>query len=88
MLSKFKGHISIDVRIWFRTERGELRPSRRGVSLRLPEVSDIRAGLRKAQEIAVEVGLIGLPVTRPMRVRSDWGSSASRSNKAETVGVR
>jgi Transcriptional Coactivator p15 (PC4) len=57
MLSKFKGHISIDVRIWFRTERGEPRPSRRGVSLRLTEISDIRTGLCKAKEIAVEMGL-------------------------------
>lgn len=67
MLSKFKGHISIDVRIWFRTERSELQPSRRGVSLRLTEVSDIRAGLRKAEKIAEELALVGLPANNKQR---------------------
>ena len=58
MLSKFRGHISIDERVWFGTERGELQPSRRGISLRLTEISDIRKGLRKAHKAAVELGLI------------------------------
>lgn len=59
MISRYQGRISIDVRVWFRTQHGgELRPSRRGVSLRLTEISDIRAGLREAKELAVEQGLI------------------------------
>lgn len=60
-LSKFRGRVSIDVRIWFRTEAGELRPSRRGISLRLTEISDIREGLRKAEKIAAELGLLDQP---------------------------
>jgi hypothetical protein len=57
MLSKFRDRISIDLRVWFRTERGEPRTSRRGISLRLTEISDIRAGLRKAEEMIAELGL-------------------------------
>ena len=55
-LSKYNGRISIDVRVWFRVEGGEFRPSRRGISLRVAEISDVRKGLRKAREIAVGLG--------------------------------
>ena len=55
-LSKYNGRISIDVRVWFRAEGGESRPSRRGISLRVTEISDVRKGLRKAREIAVGWG--------------------------------
>jgi hypothetical protein len=37
-------------------EGGDFRPSRRGISLRLTEISDICKGLRKAREIAVGLG--------------------------------
>ena len=49
MLSKYQGRISIDVRAWFRTQQaGELKPSRRGVSLRSTEISDIREGFTES----------------------------------------
>ena len=55
-LSKYRGRISIDIRVWFLVEGGESRPSRRGISLRLTEISDIRKALRKAHKTAVELG--------------------------------
>jgi hypothetical protein len=55
-LSKYDGQISIDVWVWFRVEGREFRPSRRGISMRLTEISDIRKGLRKAREMAVGLG--------------------------------
>ena len=58
MLSKYNGRISVDVRIWFCVEGGEFRPSRRGISLRLTEISDIRKGLRKARETGVGLALL------------------------------
>ena len=57
-LSSYKGHTSIDIRVWFRAEEGDFRASRRGISVRLAEISGVRKGLRKAHEIAVELGLI------------------------------
>jgi hypothetical protein len=57
-LSNYRGRIRIDVRVWFRANGDKARPSRRGISLRLKEISDIRTGLRKAREIAVDLGLI------------------------------
>jgi Transcriptional Coactivator p15 (PC4) len=57
-LSRYKGHTSIDIRVWFRAEEGDFRASRRGISVRLAEISGVRKGLRKAHEIAVELGLI------------------------------
>ena len=56
-LTKYRGRISIDIRLWFLVEGGEPRPSRRGISLRLKEISDIRKALRRAQKTAVELGL-------------------------------
>jgi hypothetical protein len=65
MLSKYRERISIDVRAWFRTRQGgELRPSRRGFSLPLTEISDIREGLRKAEKIAAQLGLTDLLVNK------------------------
>jgi Transcriptional Coactivator p15 (PC4) len=64
LISNFRGRLSIDVRVWFRVAGGKLRPGRRGVSLRLTEISDIRDGLRKASEIALELGLLDLPAKK------------------------
>jgi hypothetical protein len=60
ILSKYKGRVSIDVRIWFLVRGGEPRPGRRGISLRLGEILDVRDGLR----IAAELGLAGPPVSK------------------------
>jgi transcriptional coactivator p15 (PC4) len=57
-LTRYRGRISIDVRVWFRVEGGKLRPGRRGISLRLKEIANIRKELRKALKTAVELGLI------------------------------
>ena len=35
----FKGHDRYDVRLWFRNDEGEWRPTKRGVSLH-PEIMD------------------------------------------------
>ena len=57
-------YISIDIRVWFRAEGGGFRASRRGISVRLAEISRVRKGLRKAHEVAVELGFIGKKTIR------------------------
>jgi hypothetical protein len=86
MLSKFRGRISIDVRVWFGTERGELRPSRRGVSLRLTEISDIRAGMRKAEEIAVEAALG--PSAKKTKIMVDRAADPARPNAPQITRMK
>lgn len=69
MVSEYRGRISIDVRLWFRTQGSGLRPSQRGVSLRLMEISDTREGLRKAEKIAAELGPVGIRSNKAEKVR-------------------
>jgi hypothetical protein len=61
LLTEYRGQKRLDLRIWFRAEGGELRASRSGIVVPLERLSEVRKGLRKAKEIAVELGLMGPP---------------------------
>lgn len=61
-LTDYKGRKGLNIRVWFRAEGGDLRPTRVGIWLPLERLSQVRKGLRKAEKIAVELGLVGLPV--------------------------
>jgi hypothetical protein len=69
---RYRGLRRADLRIWFLDDSGELRRTRRGVPIPLEDLVSIRNGLRKADEAAVELGLVGLPAAKPRRVRSNW----------------
>jgi hypothetical protein len=71
-LEKYRRFYRADLRIWFLDDGGVLRRTQRGVPIPLEDLVSIRKGLRKAERIAVENGLIGLAVIRPNRVRSNW----------------
>jgi hypothetical protein len=58
VLTDYKGRKGINIRVWFRAEGGDIRPSRTGIWLPLERLSEVRKGLRKAKEIAAELGLI------------------------------
>ena len=57
-LTRYKGRMGLNIRVWFRAEGGDLCPTRTGIWLPLERLSEIHEGLRKAEEIAVELGLI------------------------------
>jgi Transcriptional Coactivator p15 (PC4) len=57
-LTDYKGRKGLNIRVWFRAEGAPLRPTRIGIWLPLERLSQVRKGLRKAKEIAAELGLI------------------------------
>jgi hypothetical protein len=71
-LETYRGRNRADLRIWYRADGGELRRTRRGVPIPLEDILSIINGLRKAEEMAVELGLV-VPNIRPRKVRSNWG---------------
>ena len=53
-LSEFKGHDLIDIRIWMKPEdpreEGELKPTKKGISLGIDAIPELIQALEKAQE--------------------------------------
>lgn len=44
----FKGHRLVNLRVWYRTGDGEMRPGKQGLALRLELLPELRAALEKA----------------------------------------
>ena len=59
-LSKFKGYDLVGVRQWFRNENDEPRPSKSGVTVRVDLLPELLELIQKAQDIAVEKGILEL----------------------------
>ncbi len=57
-LSNFKGHDLLGVRVWFKGDNDELRPSKSGITIKVELLPELLALLNKAQEIALEKGLL------------------------------
>lgn len=57
-LSTLGGHSFIDLRLWFRSDDGTMRPSRKGVTCRLDQLPDLHGALTKALEFACQEGLL------------------------------
>ena len=49
-IQKFKGRLLVHLRIWIVNDNGELRPTKRGVTLPIEEIDVFRKGLRKAKK--------------------------------------
>lgn len=47
-ISEYKGRTFIDLRVWYSTGNGELKPGRAGVSLRPDQVAEVVQGLMVA----------------------------------------
>lgn len=46
----FKGVQLVNLRVWFKAEDGEMRPSRKGVAFKRALLPDVMAALQAAQE--------------------------------------
>lgn len=46
--SEYQGHKLANVRVWFRTEDDELRPSKKGVSIKLQHAEEVAKALLEA----------------------------------------
>jgi hypothetical protein len=44
-ISEYRGRTFIDLRVWYSTENGELKPGRAGVSLRPDQIAEVTQGL-------------------------------------------
>jgi|ERR1700732_4463928 hypothetical protein len=57
-LDKYGGLDRIDVRAWYRAKGGELKPTRRGISLAVRELPKFARAVRRACRVARKRGLI------------------------------
>ena len=53
-LSEFRGKFGIDIRIYFITESGEWRPTKRGVRIPIEQKDDLVAAIETVSELYVE----------------------------------
>jgi hypothetical protein len=44
-ISEFKGRTYVDLRVWYSTDAGELKPSSKGVSLKPSQIPEVVQGL-------------------------------------------
>ena len=58
-LTSYRGYDLVDIRVFFQDEQGEWRPTKRGVSLSIDSVAELREAIVKAEERLNE-----LPATR------------------------
>ncbi|MEE8201042.1 MAG: transcriptional coactivator p15/PC4 family protein [Candidatus Acidoferrales bacterium] len=56
--SKFKGYDLLGVRVWYRTDNDELRPSKSGVTIRVDLLPELLSLLQQAKKVAIEKGLL------------------------------
>ncbi len=50
VLNEYHGQQWLDIRLYFQTEDGEWRPTRKGVSLRLDKLPELLSGLERLAE--------------------------------------
>ena len=57
-LSKFKGHNLLGVRVWYKSEKDDPKPSKSGITIRVEMLPDLLELMQQAKEIALEKGLL------------------------------
>lgn len=60
-LDQYQGRYTINARVWFRAEGGELRPGKSGMTLSVKHLPAMADALAKALERAIELGLVEEP---------------------------
>ena len=57
-LSKFKGYDLLGVRVWYKSENDDPRPSKSGITIRVEMLPALLELMQQAKEIALEKGLL------------------------------
>jgi hypothetical protein len=57
----FNGRPVIDIRTWWTSNDGELKPGRSGITMSVRHLPSLALALMKAQAAAVEMGLLPVP---------------------------
>ncbi|MEM8616782.1 MAG: transcriptional coactivator p15/PC4 family protein [Pseudomonadota bacterium] len=52
----FQGHQLINARVWYRADDGELRPSKKGLSVKLDQADALADAIRQAASMEVADG--------------------------------
>ena len=53
-LDEFKGHQLVNLRVFFKADDGEMRPSKKGLAFKASLLPDMLDALRKASELEVQ----------------------------------
>ncbi len=56
--SKFKGYDLLGVRVWYRNDKDELRPSKSGVTIRVDLLPELLSLMQQARDMAIEKGFL------------------------------
>ncbi|MBI3325773.1 MAG: transcriptional coactivator p15/PC4 family protein [Nitrospinae bacterium] len=54
-LTSYRGYELIDIRVYFQDDRGEWRPTKRGVSLSVDSFAELRDAIGKVEEMLNEL---------------------------------
>ncbi len=57
-LSKFKGYDLLGVRVWYKGENDDPKPSKSGITIRVEMLPALLELMQQAKEIALEKGLL------------------------------
>ncbi len=58
VISNFKGHDLLGVRVWYKDSEGELRPSKTGITVRVDLLPELSRLMEKAKEVVIEKGML------------------------------
>ena len=57
-LSEFNGHDLANLRVWFQTDDGDMRPGKAGIAFRLAKLPEVIKALQSAEAEARRLGLV------------------------------
>lgn len=58
VISNFKGHDLLGVRVWYKDANEELRPSKSGVTVRVDLLPELLRLLQQAKDVVIEKGML------------------------------
>ena len=63
VLDEYGGRPTLNLRVWFTEEGGEVKPGRPGITIAVTHLPAIASGLNQALERAISLGLIDRPAS-------------------------
>ena len=57
-LTEFRGHKLIDLRVYYTDDKGEYRPTRKGISLAVDGYTEFRAAVARLDKMLVDLKLV------------------------------
>lgn len=57
-ISNFKGHDLLGIRIWYKDSEGELKPSKKGITVALDLLPQLLRLMEKSKEIVIAKGML------------------------------